>query len=558
MKIRFKKYTSSLLALLLLASSCDNLDEVNVNPNSAEEVSSNYLVSYVLTNTARTYYNLGSEGKQIPCTMQYTQYGPSQNVPVVNHYGWTAQNWGEYYEILRNVQLIYENSEKDNNMFFRAISLTMRSFLFGLMTDLFGDIPYSEALNAKSGSYFPAYDEQKNVYKGILQDLKEADRLLSNLSPADGINATTDVMFKGDSQKWLKFNNALRLRYVLRVIDKKAELNAMGINLEEEFKSASANTFTSNADDALVDFLGVNRENSTPGGLLNAANPEFTIKPGKTFVDRLLQLKDPRLHRWVQPVQRKWSLHTKVEKDTVVMNSFGESFTVKLIPAASATGIDTAMYVGQAVGIPAVEILAYNKGNDETAYHPERNPYISFLHDRYRKNSDPLLQMNLMTYAEVQFILAEAAVIGGLGVSDGEVHYKNGIKASMDKNGVGQATTFKFDDYYQQSSVDLTKAANRQERIIEQKWIASWLSVQSWFDWRRTGFPALQTGPVAQFGPVLPVRFMYPVPNLDPSYLVNYDSAVNRFESTTYIPSGQSKDHSYAKMWVIQGTGKPW
>lgn len=557
MNIPFKKYISPLLAVVFFTS-CESLDEVNVNPNSAEEVSSNYLVSYVLTNTARTYYNLGAEGEQIPCAMQYTQYGPSQNVPKVNHYGWTAESWAQYYELLRNAQLIYENSEKDNNMFFRAISLTMRSFLFGLMTDLFGDIPYSEALKATSGIYFPPYDEQKNVYKGILLDLKEADRLLSNLSASDGINASTDVMYKGDSQKWRKFTNALRLRYILRVIEKKNEMNALGIQLDEEFKSAAAFTFTSNADDALVQFLGVNKENSTPGGLLNAANPGFTIKPGKSFVDRLLELKDPRLERWVQPVQRKWSLHTKVEKDTVVVNNFNESFTVKLIPATSLTGIDTSLYVGQAIGIPLVEINTYNKGTDETAYHPERNPYISFLHDRYRKNADPFIQMNMITYAEVEFILAEAAELGISGASDSETHYKNAVKASMEKYGVGEARSFRFDDYYQQPSVDLAKASNRQERILEQKWIASWLTIQSWFDWRRTGFPALKTGPVTQFGSVLPVRFMYPVPNLDPDYLVNYESAVNRIEATQYIPSGQSKDHAYAKMWLIQGTGKPW
>jgi len=557
MKIRFKKYTLSLLGALLFTS-CENFDEVNKNPNSAEDVSSNYLVSYVLTNTARTYYNLGAEGEQIPCAMQYTQYGPSQNVPKVNHYGWTAESWAQYYELLRNIQLIYQNSENDNNMFFRAISLTMRSFVFGLMTDLFGDIPYSEALKATAGTYFPAYDEQKNVYHGILLDLKEADRLLGNLSATDGINATTDVMFNGDGQKWRKFTNALRLRYLLRVVDKKSEMSALGIQMEEEFKSAAANTFTSNADDAMVKFLGVNKENSTPGGLLNAANPGFTIKPGKSFVDRLLELKDPRLHRWVHPVQRKWSLHTKVEKDTVVVNQFNESFTIRLIPAVSAVGIDTALYVGQAIGIPVVEINTYNKGTDETAYHPERNPYISFLHDRYRKNADPLIQMNMITYAEVEFILAEAAELGGLGVSNSETHFKNAIKASMDKYGAGEAQSFRFDDYYQQPAVDLTKATNRQERILEQKWIASWLTIQSWFDWRRTGYPSLKTGPVTQFGAVIPVRYMYPVPNLDPDYLINYDNAVNRFEATQYIPSGQSKDHAYAKMWLIQGTGKPW
>ena len=93
---------------------------------------------------------------------------------------------------------------------------------------------------------------------------------------------------------------------------------------------------------------------------------------------------------------------------------------------------------------------------------------------------------------------------------------------------------------------------------MEQKWLSSWFGIESWFDWRRTGFPALKAGDVAQFGKALPIRYMYPSPNQDPSYLTNYNSAVERLGSTNYIPSGQSKDHPYAKMWLIQGTSKPW
>ncbi len=66
---------------------------------------------------------------------------------------------------------MYQYAVRDNNRFFQAIALTMKSFVFGLMTDLFGDIPYSEALKAASEQYYPQYDNQIDVYKGILTDL---------------------------------------------------------------------------------------------------------------------------------------------------------------------------------------------------------------------------------------------------------------------------------------------------------------------------------------------------------------------------------------------------
>ena len=158
-----------------------------------------------------------------------------------------------------------------------------------------------------------------------------------------------------------------------------------------------------------------------------------------------------------------------------------------------------------------------------------------------------------MTYSEVAFILAEAAILGGYNVSDAESHYKSGIRASMTKAGVFTSNTFNFDHYYEQLSVNYTSAANPQERIIEQKWISNWFGIQSWFDWRRTGYPVLKSGSVAQYGPALPVRYQYP-----PSYFDSYKLAVERLESTSFVPSGQSKDHPYSKIWLLEGTGKPW
>src|SRR5690606_30851031 len=98
------------------------------------------------------------------------------------------------------------------------------------------------------------------------------------------------------------------------------------------------------------------------------------------------------------------------------------------------------------------------------------------------------------------------------------------------------------------------QASDKRQRILEQKWISSWLGIESWFDWRRTGFPVLLAGKVNQSGAAIPVRYMYPAPNLDPSYIGNYNQAVERLEPSQFVSSGQSKDHPYSKMWLLKGT----
>lgn len=550
---------TGLLVSLFVFISCENFDEVNTNPNRAEVVSSNYLLSYVVTKTATNYYGLSSPGSIIGGAMQYVQVGTNFRADEVNYYGWKPASWNGYYDILRNNQLIYENSLEDNNLFFRAISLTMRAFVFGLLTDLYGDIPYTSALQAEKGVYFPAYDEQRIVYAGILNDLREADNLLAGLGAGDIVSSTADLIYQGNPAKWQKFVNSLRVRYAWRLSQKTSDMSSQGVNIAEEMRSAAAKAFTGNSDNANIEFLGLTAENSAPGGSLNSANPPYGYKPAQPLVDLLLRTNDPRLQRWVSPVRQKWDSDVSSIKDSIVTNIYGESFSVQFRPKPEDYTVDTSLYVGLPVGLANTVAMNYNKGDDKEVYHSERSPYISMLHPRYRENTDAFLRMELMTYDEVAFILAEAALAGGSGVDgNAEHYYRSGIAASMERWGVSAAPSFDFEKFYSQSHVDLDAAANPHQRIMEQKWVAAWLRVDGWFDWRRTGYPDLKTGPVAQYGPRLPIRFMYPTPNLDPNYVVNYNEAVGRLEATDYVPEGQSKDHPYAKMWLLQGTSKPW
>ena len=547
------------LALLFLMTSCLDLDELNEDPNRPTDVSSNYLLTYVLTSTAKTYKSLGDHKTGVSGAMQYNQMGTYDGAPVVNQYLWTPSSWAGYYDLLRNVEIINEKSINENNKFFEAISLTLRAFLFGTLTDLFGDVPYSESLQATQGIYFSKYDDQKNIYKGILEDLKNAENILGDPAISNyKILASADVIYGGDAAKWRKFANSLRLRYCMRLINKKTEMSALGVDIVAEFNSASTLAFASNSDNAVVNYLGTTANNSAKGGSLNTSSPSFQTKPCKTMVDILKSRKDPRLHRWAIPVQTKWDFNVTTATDVTIKNWFGETFQVKIMPTTN-TSLDTSLYVGLPANLALSSTQTYNQEAGTTLPEPEKSPYISFLHSRFRANSETYIKMDLMMYSEVEFLLAEAAQKGGFSVSDPETHYKNGIVASLDRWGITDGSNgFNFTTYYINPKVSYSGAANKLERIMDQKWISSWLNVESWFDYRRTGYPVLVTGPVTQYGATLPLRFMYPVPSQDPKYLVNYTAAVDKLEKTSYVPTGQSKDHTYSRMWLLQGTGLPY
>jgi hypothetical protein len=542
----------------IIQSCHDDFDELNVSPNNAEEVSPNYLLSYIISQTTMQFYNLTTIGSDITGAMQYTQRGTEYQAAKQNCYQWEKGSWSGYYDILRTNQLMYELGEKENNQFFMAASLIMKSFTFGLLADLFGDCPYSEALQASSSLLFPKFDAQKDVYEGVLTDLKTASDILEGLDSKLSVIPSSDLLYGGDRDKWIKFANSLRLRYSLRLHNKKEQLS---INIEEEFKAAANKVFGSNEDNATLVLLGLSDENSASGGPIRSSNKPYTFKPGKPLVEYLKERNDPRLQRWVNPVEKKWDFNANEETTIDYTDIFGNNYQMTILPTDD-TSLDTSVYVGLPIGYDELEFLRnYNRGDGTTDYPDERSPYISYLAPIYFENSNEFVNPSLITYAEVEFILAEAALLGNYGVSNAEDHYKKGIKASMEQYKIlSQAEGFDFEEFYNQPSVSYSSSSitNKHELIMTQKWIALWLQAESWFDWRRTGYPAFEPAANPAYGPALPLRLAYPEPFADPQYVEKYEEAVSHLEKTSFVPSNQSNDHSYSKTWLIQGTGKPY
>lgn len=542
-----KKFIFFFLLLSGLTFSCKDLTELNENPNGVapETVNPNLILPTVLTEAAKLYVNLGYQ--DIAGVVQHTQKDAWSSGH--NDYDWGGdQSWNAYYDVLRNNNLLYNRAVEMKLEFHQGVALVMKSFMFGLITDLWGDAPYTSALNGELGAVTdikPAFDDQSVIYAGIIADLEKANTLLSK-SKADyqSIVDNVDVYYAGDPTKWRKMANSLLLRYYMRISAKQPEIAKAGI----EKIAASAENYpviTSTADDATMGFPGNSEADAWPANaVIDASGSNYRrIKMCATLVEKLQTLKDPRLGIWANKIQIPLVVDATLPAGTDKIVD-GKRY---LSPdKVGTTQIDTdPEYVGLPPSFSALP-SAYNLNPTpgQTSY----NPHVSFLNDIYKAAKGPLLRARLISAAEVEFILAEAA-LKGWSAGSAKTHYEAGVKASLGTWTVGS----NYDAYIAQAGVTFD---NTLKQVIEQKWIASWTAAtEAWFDYRRTGLPELKAGPAAK-RQVLPLRFYYMRDELNINK-TNAAVALSKLQITTY--SQADKENSpWSKQWLLQGTSKPW
>lgn len=542
-----KKFVIIPLLLACMVFSCKDLTELNENPNGvgAETVNPNLVLPTVLTEAAKLYVNLGYQN--IAGVVQHTQKDAWSSEH--NDYDWGGdQSWNGYYDVLRNNDLVYTRAVALNFEFHQGVALVMKSFMFGLITDLWGDAPYTNALKGEAGAVddiLPAFDTQDKIYAGVIADLEKANTLLSK-SKADyeGIVDNVDVFYGGDPAKWRKMANSLLLRYYMRLSAKQPDIAKAGIE-KIVANAAQYPIITSNAEDATMGFPGNSEADSWPANtVIDASGSNYRrIKMCATLVERLQTLKDPRLGIWANKVEIPLVVDPKQPAGTDKIVDGKRILSPDKVGAAL---IDTdPEYVGLPPSFSALP-SAYNL--NPTPGQTSFNPHVSFLNNIYKAAKGPLLRARLISAAEVNFILAEAALKGwAAGVA--KDRYEAGVKASMQTWTVGD----KYDAYIATPGVAFD---NTLKQIIEQKWIASWTAAtEAWFDFRRTGLPALKAGAAAK-REVLPLRFYYMQDELRINK-ANAESAVSKLEVTSFSQADKGNS-PWSKQWLVQGTGKPW
>ncbi len=535
--------SSVLLLLLCFCAGCDDLTELNENPNGVEPSAAhpNLMMATVLTESAKQVVGLGFGN--IAGVMQHTQkdawFGGH------NDYDWNNQSWGGHYGILRNADHMQTRAMDLDLEFHQGIALLMKAFTFGMITDLWGPAPYSNALKGDQGgneNLLPAFDDQAQIYDGILSNLATASSMLSKPeSQYIGIISDVDVIYDGDVGLWQKFANSLQLRYYMRISEKDPSKAKSG------FESvASQPLILDPSEDATMEYVGTSDSDSWPSNSVTdiSGSAYRRIKMCATLVDKLQDLDDPRLAIWAEPID----VPLVVDESAAAGTDVVEDGIRRLAPDVVADlDIDTdPSYVGIPPSLSAIP-SGYNL--NPTPGQTSFNPHVSYLNAIYQEAAHPLLLARMMSAAEVHFLLAEAAQKGWNVGGSAEEHYNAGIKASLETWGVGDA----YDAYIANDGVAFEGTI---EQIIEQKWIASWTAAgEAWMDYRRTGLPALKAGPAAKRD-ALPVRFYYMQDELSIN-AANATQALNSLEETAFSQA-DGKNSAWSKSWLLQGTNKPW
>jgi hypothetical protein len=445
------KFILSFLAVALLFGGCTrDFEEINANPNEPEAIGPQFLLSNVISVAAD--HNTYQQGHRLANYL--TQFAASVEFERIDRYemGTNSTYWSVIFQLLTDLESM--KTAEGSNEAYAAVGDIMAAYLFSQLTDLWGDVPYTQALQARTGNFTPAYDTQESIYTdpetGILARLAAAVSVLENTSAT----IQGDMMFGNDLEKWVRFANSLWVRYFLRISKRITDFSELQALVDE------GKLMRANADNAVVPYLS-NAPNQWP--MSQASLGLYQEHRMTQTVDSVLSLwDDPRIEVLYKPTQQS-------------VNDGNPEFK--------------GLLNGQSRETIAAKGLNLND--------------ISLFGSIFRDVPDGV-DGQFMQYAELQFALAEAAARGYIS-GDARAYYEAGIEASFEYWGAELPA-----DYFSRSAVALD-GTDDLNRILTQKWLSLINNGhEAWFNVRRTGIPALQPGPDNLNGGRYPVRYLYP------------------------------------------------
>ncbi|MDG3581787.1 SusD/RagB family nutrient-binding outer membrane lipoprotein [Galbibacter sp. CMA-7] len=438
-----------LITFLVVVTACTgDFEEINTHPNQLEQITA----ASPLNPTIYALANENAhEARDKTFGLMQVFYGADQTTDQPFLYDLRqdvgAGFWNEYYRWLPNIMEMEQAAIAEEKVNYQAIALTLKAYAFSMLTDVFGNVPMVEALKGEEDIFFPEYTSQEEIYKIILEDLEKANNLYD---ASVGMVYTDDILFFNDVSKWQKFTNSLHLRLLLRVSNR-PEMNSFQKMTSIINNPSKYPIFTSNEDAAVLQVTGV-APNLSPWDRASDFNVfryycEF-------FMNNLNNFNDPRRQIYA----------------TVARGLNDEDYG----------------YIGQPIdqrNNPLPDSIATPSGVSN------------------KQVVAPMI-IPMLTYGEVEFIKAELAQRGYL--NNAELHYQNGTKAAIELWGAEVP-----EDYFEN---EFTAYNGTLERIMLQKYYALYFTdYQSWFEYRRTGFPVLPKSPDMLNNGEMPTRFYYPI-----------------------------------------------
>jgi hypothetical protein len=444
------KYTSILLsgALLFSAASCKKeLVKINQNPNNSQIAQPDYLLTAATKASADTYWGVANT---MEASLLFVQYWAKIQYTDPDRYIYTNSAFQElwtvgYSKSVVNFNQIIKLADAQANPNYKGVALVLRSWVFTLLTDAYGNIPYKQAVSIDQ-YLTPAYDNQRDVYFALLDDLKAAQ---AALDPA-GKAIAGDVIYGNNIALWKKFANSLRLRIALRIADREP---AKAKQVLADIQAEGGAYISSNAEIAQLVYL--DSPNQNPVSNLFDTRDDYRVS--KTTVDKLTALNDPRLPIYVSKTQ----------------DATPQGYV----------GIPNGLLVGDASN------LGFTKTSKPGTY--------------FRAPHAPAV---IISYAEVLFDRAEAAA-RGLTTENAADLYKQAIAASLKQYSVADAdvATYTALPAVQYDATNYKKSIGEQKWIA-----LFGQGLEAFAEWRRLDYPQLQPAVAGTLNGKIPVRFIYP------------------------------------------------
>ncbi|HTQ64270.1 MAG TPA: SusD/RagB family nutrient-binding outer membrane lipoprotein [Puia sp.] len=544
------KYISAVFIAAFLFIACNKqIEEKQPDPNNPTSVPPNLILGTVLTDMSGT----GSQGSlgginswdnvqdwnQYHC-QNYDYYGN-------NIYSWANGSYDPYLVIKNVLKMDSEWTSRGGEAVnaYEAVGRFIIAYYYYNLTSLFGDVPLTDALQGAK-NFSPAYTPQAQVFAYILGQLDTANTHLAGLIAKgdNSLSSTQDIYYGGDLTKWQKLVNSFKLRVLISLSNQASDatLNvpaqfAAIINNPSQYPIFSDQNSAADPKMKADDFAfvynpgGSNVYSTYPFNPSNFGSIAGRFNMAYTYVHALTSLSDPRVF-------------------------------VTCEPASALMGNDPnpcqyAFFAGASTGEPV-----------QTMYGNANAGLYSFI-NRKRYYSDFTGEPNVLVgYKEMCFNIAEGIARGWV-AGNAEDWYKKGITESMSFYGIDVTKTnftayflpagansvtqvqpypynFDFNVYYAQPSVKYSSTtATAINQIVLQKYIACFENsgYEGYYNWRRTGTPAFQTGAGVGNNGIVPVRWAYPVS----------EQTQNKANWTSALSSqGFAADDLNQAMWLLK------
>lgn len=541
-----KYITIITMACALFFASCSDeyMENMNTDPSKAATIDPN---AQLTTAQLQTYGDLSmmeiyrnyhyAFTQQLMGCWNTTNYGGRHTLDNNE----MSRIWTSFYtQSLKNIiDAQYRTAEDAEKVNINSVLRIYRVYLMSIITDTYGDAPFSEAgLGFLEGKFNPKYDKQEDIYNAFFLELEDA---VNKIDPTKD-KVTGDLIYAGDVTKWQQLANSLRLRFAMRIS------NVNPTKAQTEFENALAangGVITDASSDALIKHMTIAfsfgqeaysdyRGNSLSQLLFGndpANNPSYLCS---TFFNQLYNSGDPRTFKisrcYYDGLMSATSPDNRVDI-TQEMIEKGIDFSPRDPGAYSwepwPTGYDSDICAELAVNNPSVTATMAREVEPKLA-------------NNFLKSDNPGV---VMTSAEVKFLMAEATVkkwnVGSVSAED---LYKQGVRAAMDfltdNYGCTATTDAEFDAFIQDKGAFGHTDNQKLEAINTQAWILHFTNpAECWANVRRSGYPKLKSPAEYGFGQYLtggteiPVRLCYPV--LESSYnKKSYNEAIERMGGT--------------------------